>query len=235
MNNTQSQLLIQAVQDVIKLNPAPVIAKSGNNPTEKTYTSLQQAYHLFNKELFAGILPHCLITMKNNNKKSYGFFSSKQFKNTTSSEVTDEIALNPLNFKNRTTQEVLSTLVHEMVHLWQYHNGKASKGYHNKQWSLKMQEVGLIPSNTGMAGGKTTGQQMTHYILTGGAFDIASKPLVSSTILYSEQVANEAIAKKKAQSKTKYTCDTCEVNAWAKPNTHLICGHCDMDMESEAL
>jgi hypothetical protein len=28
-----------------------------------------------------------------------------------------------------------------------------------------MESIGLVPSNTGLPGGKRTGQQMTHYIM----------------------------------------------------------------------
>jgi len=38
-------------------------------------------------------------------------------------EETDEIALNPSTFRSRSTEETLSTLVHEMCHLWQFHKG----------------------------------------------------------------------------------------------------------------
>src|SRR5690606_37233909 len=43
--------------------------------------------------------------------------------------------------------------------------------YHNKEWADKMEQVGLMPSNTGEPGGKRTGDRMTHYILQGGAFE----------------------------------------------------------------
>ena len=41
-------------------------------------------------------------------------------------------------------------------------------------------------------------------------------------------------AKKKAASKTKYTCPACAANAWAKPETALVCGDCDERMEADA-
>jgi hypothetical protein len=39
--------------------------------------------------------------------------------------------------------------------------------------------------------------------------------------------------KKKAASKTKYTCPLCDLNAWAKPDARLICGDCSEEMEAE--
>jgi ribosomal protein S27AE len=39
--------------------------------------------------------------------------------------------------------------------------------------------------------------------------------------------------KKKAASKTKYTCPTCGANAWAKPEPRLICGTCYEEDDQE--
>ncbi len=33
--------------------------------------------------------------------------------------------------------------------------------------------------------------------------------------------------KAKSASKTHYTCPSCELNAWAKPDVRLICGECN--------
>src|ERR1700761_4480169 len=119
------------------------------NPT-RTYTSLDAAYEHFNRELFDGQLPPCLITMQRH-KGAYGYFHGERFANLDDpEEVTDEIALNPATFAARTPPDILSTLVHEMFHLWQHHHGKPSRsGYHNAEWAGKMRAVGLIPSDTG--------------------------------------------------------------------------------------
>ncbi|MCF8884135.1 SprT-like domain-containing protein, partial [Erythrobacter sp. SN021] len=93
-----------------------------------------------------------------------------RFANTSNpKEITDEIALNPAHFANRKPREVLSTIAHEMVHLWQHHYGSPPrKGYHDKQWAAKMHEIGLIPTDTGEIGGKETGQKVTHLIEENG-------------------------------------------------------------------
>ncbi len=94
--------------------------------------------------------------------------------------MVDEIAMNPVYFSIRTIKATLSTLVHEMVHQWQFHFGKAGRrGYHNKEWAALMERVGLMPSDTGQPGGRKVGQSMTHYIITGGAFDRACDELLT--------------------------------------------------------
>jgi predicted SprT family Zn-dependent metalloprotease len=208
-----------------------------NSPTTTTYTSLTTAYDYFNREFFEGKLPACLITMQRH-KGTYGYFSGERFQNTANrEEVTDEIALNPAHFATRTPEQVLSTLVHEMVHLWQHHFGKPPrKSYHDKQWALKMREVGLIPTATGEIGGKETGQKMAHLIAEGGTFKRACQSLFAShpAILYSDRDLDEdKTRKKKLASKTKYTCASCGLNAWAKPAVSLVCGECQTPMQSE--
>ena len=74
------------------------------NPTSKTYDGLNRAFAFFNERLFAGELPACLITMQRA-KKSYGYFAGGRFGSRDGAVVTDEIALNPSHFRNRTTAE----------------------------------------------------------------------------------------------------------------------------------
>ncbi len=207
-----------------------------NNPTTQTYTSLSTAYDFFNRELFNGLLPPCLITMQRH-KGAFGFFSGERFANTANpKEITDEIALNPVHFATRKPNEVLSTLAHEMVHLWQHHFGEPPrKGYHDKQWAAKMREIGLIPTATGEEGAKETGQKMTHLIEENGRFARAVSRLLAEhpAILYSDRSENETERRKKTASKTKYTCPSCGLNAWAKPEAPLVCGTCQKPMEAE--
>src|SRR4051812_8106156 len=102
-------------------------------PTESTYQSLTAAYECFNRELFAGVLAPCLMTMQRH-KGAFGYFSGERFASIRDpEEVTDEIALNPAHFGSRTATHTLSTLVHEMCHLWQHHFGTPSRAsYHNR-------------------------------------------------------------------------------------------------------
>ncbi len=207
-----------------------------NSPTTKTYTSLTAAYEFFNQELFSGSLPPCLITMQRH-KGAFGYFCGERFANTSDpKERTDEIALNPAHFASRKPNEVLSTLAHEMVHLWQHHFGRPPrKSYHDREWAAKMVEIGLVPTATGERGGKVTGQKMTHLIEENGRYAQAvAKLLVARpTILYADLTNdNDAIRKKKSASKTKYTCPVCGLNAWAKPEASLICGICQEPMQS---
>ena len=145
------------------------------SPTEITYNEFVVSYNFFNDRLFATTLPACLITLQRK-ARTRGYYSNKRFTTRDERDITDEIALNPACFRDRTDEEILSTLVHEMVHLWQYHFGTPSRGgYHNRECGDMMQSLGLMPSHNGELGGRRTGQRITHYIIM---LHITSYPMI---------------------------------------------------------
>ncbi len=140
------------------------------NPTTQTYNELQAAFDYFNRVLFDDTIPRCLITLQRE-KRTYGYASFKRFIHRNDETLVDEIAMNPAYFAVIPLLEILQTLVHEMVHIWQFHYGKAGRrGYHNKEWANKMESIGLMPSSTGEPGGAKTGEKVADYPIEGGAF-----------------------------------------------------------------
>lgn len=146
--------------------------------TAETYSELQTAFSFFNEKLFANELPDCVLTYQRI-KSTYGYHSGKRWTNKEGS-ITDEIALNPSYFATRKTIDTLSTLVHEMVHLWQEHFGKPGRGrYHNKEWAFKMNSVGLSPFNIENEN-RETGDRVSHKIISGGKFEVEAKKLINA-------------------------------------------------------
>ncbi|KAB2318976.1 SprT family zinc-dependent metalloprotease [Betaproteobacteria bacterium SCN1] len=215
-------------------------------PTEEAYGELQAAYDHFNQTLFADSLPSCLITFQRE-KRTYGYFSHARFESGTG-KTTDEIAINPSYFAVIPLTEILQTLVHEMVHLWQAHFGTPGRrGYHNREWAEKMESIGLMPSDTGEPGGRKVGEKMADYAVPGGRFSVASQELLTGdfTITWrdrfpalplraSTELGDAATSVRPRLStgendrsnRKKYTCPTCGSNTWGKPGLKLICGEC---------
>jgi len=233
------------------------------NPTSTTYNSLLLAYQLLNDKLFKSTLPFCLITLQRE-KKSFGYFCANKFThNDNLMKSTDEIALNPQYFRSpgRDDRMVISTLAHEMCHLWQHHHGKPGRSrYHNKEWATKMRSIGLIPSDTGKPGGKDIGDAMTHYIDDSGLFAqafthlknkgfalewIEYLPLIKEALVLGKIDPGEIVTasnvetlsspRKVDTSKLKYTCPSCNLNAWAKIGANLVCGDCEEPMVYQEL
>ena len=219
-------------------------------PTRLTANELQRAYDHFNTALFGGELPDCVITLQRN-RGAYGYFSPSRFDDREGNEA-DEIALNPTYVRTRPIEEVLSTLVHEEVHLWQHHYGKPGRGpYHNKEWAMKMIEIGLRP----MAfDGGMTGDRVSHSIIAGGRFDIACRLLLGQGFQITwqdvefrggesgnsdvgnggdgENAASKQLLRRgrSKRSKTRFVCKSCQFKAWAKETGKLICGYCEVPM-----
>lgn len=222
-------------------------------PTKETYGELQTAYDHFNRALFGGTLPACLITLQRE-KSTCGYYASERFVNA-AGEKTDEIAMNPAYFAVVPPMEVMGTLVHEMVHLWQFHFGTPGRRcYHNREWADKMEEIGLMPSDTGAPGGRKVGEKMADYPITGGIFMRSCEKLFTTdfTITWKDrfpvrsqlnqvvagQVAGiqpeeleaigiEMVIPETKSNRRKYTCPVCNVSAWGKPALNLTCGDCE--------
>lgn len=248
--------------------------------TEAFYGNLYSAFEYFNKALFEGKLPACLITLRSANR-FHGYHHAKRFiaKN---GDLIDELGLNPGFFAIRSPEEALSTLVHEMVHHWQAHFGQGTHSNpHNKEWAAKMQEVGLMPSATGLPGGEKTGRNMTHYILPDGPFIHVCRELIASGFCFiwhdrfapkepeSMQINLQKLAEhnldikpsaapiqsieapkesrpapgkppqtvavyspppKKASTRVKLVCTSCQTYVWANKEVKLVCGECDIPL-----
>ena len=184
--------------------------------TSQEYNVLSKAYTFFNEILFENGLPEALITLQRGNYR--GFFSPEKFHSRSADgKRTHEIGMNPDTYKGRSDQDILSTLVHEMVHLWE-HAGKPKKGsYHGKVFAQKMEELGLHTTHDGTWDGKRTGGKMTHLIIPGGKFEAAANTFLEKNDL---KINWESQGKEKQEklfdpSKVKFSCK-CETpkNIW---------------------
>jgi predicted SprT family Zn-dependent metalloprotease len=202
----------------------------------RQYITLAAAFDFFNRRLFGSQLPPAIITLQRK-AGSHGYYSERRFEGRSDgASETDEIALNPGTFAGRSDQQILSTLVHEMCHHWQAHFGNPGRGrYHNQEWADKMESLGLVATHTGEPGGKNVGQRMTHYVVIDGHFDRSCRELFAGGVRLEWQSREWHSHRSKARaSKTKYTCPKCGLNAWAKPNVHLICGECHRALLAES-
>lgn len=195
-------------------------------PTRAQYDAFERLFAYFNAKLWGGKLPACMLNFSRK-AKTYGFFAPERWEERTKGGATrHEISLNPSTLKYRKPVDVASTLVHEMVHLWQHENGKPSRaGYHNEEWAREMERVGLVPSATGAPGGARVGQRMTHYVAKGGAFarafaDLDAHAFFPFTCGEPEKARKAATEKK---NKVKYTCEGCGANVWGKPGLSIRC------------
>lgn len=197
-------------------------------PTIAIYQALQDAYDYFNRELFNGLLPDAMIVL-HRKRNALGYFWAGMWQAVgPDSAQLDEISLTPESLQ-RGDRDVLSTLVHEMVHLWQQHFGKPSRNaYHNRQWAEQMKAVGLQPVAVGPNAkpDQETGQNCTHTIITGGRFDrsaaifLADREVINWYGLSTVRVSNPK------KNKVKYQC-SCGNNVWGRSGLAIACEDCE--------
>ena len=169
-------------------------------PTLATYAALEQAFNHFNAELFDASLPPCLLTLRSS-PRTHGYMHRHRFVNIGGQQV-DELGINPGYFAIQTPEEVLSTVVHEMVHHWQNHFGAPSiSNPHNREWAARMEAIGLMPSHTGLPGGKRTGRSMSDYILPEGSFIQSAKRLIEGGFRLSWLDSHVSMAPEAAQQR----------------------------------
>ena len=212
------------------------------SPTTTSYPELEYVYNVFNQQLFGGQLPGVLITLQRK-ANTAGYYSPGRFINQQNQRV-GELAMNPNHFRSRDTIDTLSTMVHEMVHVQQQHQGKPGRrGYHNKEFADMMQKIGLQTSTTGMTGGDTTGEKMTHFTIEGGLFQQVALGLVNNGFSLSwadysgvKSLEDGAVPADPTEVKpvvrvlkigrTRFSCPKCKVNAWGKPSLKIACAKC---------
>lgn len=201
------------------------------DPTDSQFGAYRRMCDYFNSTLFGGVLRAVILNFSRA-ANTLGFFAPLRWEQ--GATVIHEISLNPAYLKSRSAREVASTLVHEMVHLWQQEHGKPGRrGYHNRQWAQKMEELGLMPSSTAAPGGERTGDRVSHYIIEGGAFARAFDAMPRECLLPWTCEEQGSARKKKPRSKVKVTCPGCDAAAWGKPGLLVRCGTCDLLMEGE--
>jgi len=216
-------------QEAAYLEAVPRLPKVDHQQTapkiiKVEYTGIQRAFDVFNFRLFQGTLSIPMFTFqRGRNYKAY-FHADRYNSRNEDNGPSHEIALNPDCFPGRSDEEILSSLLHEMVHLWQTEFGKPSRpGYHNKQWANKMVELGLQPSSTGKPGGKMTGQSMSHYIIPGGAYARAYAALVKQSGFQLHWESDREETRQSSRDKTAFICPVCLDKAWGKPSLALDC------------
>ena len=216
--------------------PSIVPTKDPDDPvTTVEYTGLQEAFSFLNEKLFDGALKNVVIALQRK-ARTGGHFAPDRFTHRVGDGARQEheIALNPDGFTGNSDEFVISILLHEMVHEWQHHFGKRpSRAYHDKQWAAKMESLGLMPSNSGMVGGKRTGAQMSHYIIPGGAYQQAFNELATSGWKLGIQSTIRPGGTKAPPSKVKFTCPACGWNVWGKPDTEVVHKPCAVVMLAE--
>ena len=179
------------------------------------------AFDYFNRELFDGELPTCLLTLSARGN-STGYFKVNAWMGREGNRH-HEISLNPV-LLNREDDLAFQTLVRCMVFLWQEAKGTlASQGYCSEEFTEKMRELGL-PCE------RNFGMNLKWSVAPEGKY-AAIRPLAMEKFFPLENI--EIIPAK--GKRVKFTCPNCGSKAMATAGVKLVCvtEECDVVMDKE--
>ena len=200
---------------------------------------LNKVFDLLNEEFFENTLSRPTITIQST-PKAYGHFTLNDDTWVSTIGSTHEINIGAGTLA-RPIEDICATMLHEMVHLFNYTQGiqDCSRGntYHNKRFKQAAEERGLIVSHSEKYGWShtTPSDALLDFVLLNGLTDI----LISRNENYGFFVGKtgthngtDAIppAPPRTSSTRKYICPCCGMSVRATRVVRIACIDCDEQM-----
>lgn len=200
---------------------------------------LHKAFHFFNRTFYNNKLPEPSILVQNrgNRKNVLGWCTvNKVWKDYSTDERKYEITL-VAEYLHLGMLPVLSTLLHEMAHLYNLINNiqdtTRNGTYHNKKFKETAEKGGLIIEHHKSLGWTVTKLQGKTINLIKNS-DIKEEAFTIYR-LDGEQLREEdeegAETKETKSSRRKYICPLCETTIAATKNVNVICGDCNVSFK----
>lgn len=199
---------------------------------------LEKMYRQLNADKFNNELEEPIITIMST-PRSYGHVTcGKVWKSKDAQRYELNIGAGTLD---RPIESVVSTLLHEMVHIYNLQNDikDCSRGntYHNKKFKEKAESVGLVIEYDSKIGWSITSpsESLIEYICVQGWEDILINRQEAIRIRTGGgKTANgdsESAPTKKPSSTRKYQCPHCGMSVRATRTVNILCGDCNEKME----
>ena len=197
-------------------------------------SALESLFETFNQHFYNGQLPTPVITISpDTTNGAYGWCTSwKAWTDSSTAEDPDggyyEINL-CAEYLSRPLEKIASTLLHEMVHLFNQANGvkDCSRGgtYHNRKFKTAAEAHGLTVTESEKYGwNETELSESTKEFLEGlhlEGFDLQRKRI------------SKAGKGARKQSSRKYVCPCCGMIVRATKEVNIICGDCNEQLVPE--
>ena len=198
---------------------------------------LNKIFDLLNEEYFESTLPRPTITIQST-PKAYGHFSLREDTWISKLGSTHEINIGAGTL-SRPIEEVAATLLHEMVHYYNYEMGiqDCSRGntYHNRRFKEAAEARGLIVTHSDKYGWSHTSpsDRLLEVILDNDLTDI----LINRNEYTGFQITGTgthsgagAVLPPKRSSTRKYICPCCGMSVRATRAVNVACMDCDMQL-----
>lgn len=195
--------------------------------------ALQAAFNAINRDFYGGDLEKVIITVKEGKKKdAFGWIEvAKNWKQNGTDR--HEINISADYIGERSVEDTIVTLMHEMVHLYNMQNGikdtTRSGLYHNKNFKATANAHGLNVDQIGKIGwSRTTATPQT-------AKWIADNIPIRSFGVYKQVAGKDPKGSGKSkQSYRKYVCPCCGLIVRATKDCNIACMDCVEPMNIES-
>lgn len=198
---------------------------------------LNKVFDLLNAEFFESTLSRPTITIQST-PKAYGHFSLREDTWVSKLGGTHEINIGAGTL-SRPIEEVAATLLHEMVHYFNYEQGiqDCSRGntYHNRRFKEAAEARGLIVTHSDKYGWSHTSpsDRLLEVILDNDLTDI----LINRNEYTGFRITGTgthsgagAVLPPKRSSTRKYICPCCGMSVRATRAVNVACMDCDMQL-----
>lgn len=198
---------------------------------------LNKIFDLLNQEYFENALSRPTITIQST-PKAYGHFSLRDDTWISKLGSTHEINIGAGTLA-RPIENVVATLLHEMVHYFNYENGvqDCSRGntYHNKHFKDAAEQRGLLIERSPKYGWAITepSETLLDFVIRNELSDI----LINRNEFTSFRVTGTGThagttdtATRKPSSSRKYICPCCGMSVRATKIVRIACMDCDAEM-----
>ena len=198
---------------------------------------LNKVFDLLNEAYFENTLSRPTITIQST-PKAFGHFSLRDDTWISKNGASHEINIGAGTLA-RPIEEVAATLLHEMVHYWNYENGiqDCSRGntYHNKNFKAAAEAHGLNVEHSDKYGWSHTSpsDDLLEFVLDNNLTDILINRNeftgfhAPGTGTHS---GTQSGGERKPSSTRKYICPCCGNSVRATKAVNIACMDCDMRM-----
>lgn len=200
-------------------------------PDKKRYLSeqiemLEVAFDLLNEKYFESTLSKSVLTIQST-PRAHGHFTLKKVWRADQTEAYEiNIGAETLN---RPIEQVIATLVHEMVHQYCAENDiqdtSRSGTYHNKRFKQEAEKRGLLITYDRRIGFSVT--QPSEELI---AYVKATPPLQPIAWHRKTKSEQEEDTDEATSSTRKYQCSACGISVRATKEVYIVCGDCQKTM-----
>ncbi len=203
---------------------------------------LEKIYRDLNTDKFGGELEEPIITVQST-PRAYGHVTyGKVWKSKDNQKYELNMGAGTIG---RPIEETVSTMLHEMVHIYNIMHGiqdcSRNNTYHNKKFKAKAEEVGLVIDHDPRIGWSITSPSdaLILYIAEKGWEDILINREEGYRIPIGGKKGKDTgnpegeEPKKKPSSTRKYICPCCGNSVRATKNVNIMCMDCNKQMVIE--